>query len=130
MRRDSPAQAISCSTLRLSTTAVNILTSTPMSRLRANPLINPPPNRLPNQRRTPQVIRVETLPSRMAGQARLNPTSIEEARVRPTRISSFIRSKIRMLASTAKPMDRMKPPMWGRVSVTGIILNMASTTME
>ena len=72
---------------------------------------------------------VEKLPSRMAGQARLKPTSIEEASVRPLRISSFIRSKIRMLASTARPMDRMKAPMPERPRVTGTSLNTASITM-
>ena len=73
------------------------------------------------------MIMVDTLLSRIAGQARLNPTSIDEARVRPMRISSFILSNMRMLASTAMPMDSMNPPMWDRVNVTGIILNNASS---
>ena len=70
---------------------------------------------------------VEMLLSRIAGQARPNPTSIEEASVRPMRTSSFIRSNIRILASTAIPMERMNPPMWANSRVMGIILNIAKT---
>ena len=44
--------------------------------------------------------------------------------VLPLRSSSFMRSKIRMLASTAMPTDRMKPAMPARVSVTGMSLKM------
>ena len=40
----------------------------------------------------------------MLDQARLNPASIAGPSVLPARISSFIRSKMRMLASTAMPM--------------------------
>ena len=64
-----------------------------MPRLMANPVMSPPPSRSPNQMSTPQVMRVEKFPSRIAGHARLNPTSIDDARVRPMRTSSFIRSK-------------------------------------
>ena len=46
----------------------------------------------------------------------------------PLRNSSFMRSKIRMLASTAIPSDRMKPAMPASVSVTGISLKIASVT--
>ena len=46
------------------------------------------------------------------------------------RTSSFIRSKISTLASTAMPMDRMNPPIWERVRVMGIILKMAMTMSE
>lgn len=114
--------------MRLRTTAVNMLTATPMSRLKANPVTRPPPSLSPNHSNTKQVITVETLLSRMAGQARLNPTSMDDASVRPVRISSFIRSKIRILASTAIPIERMNQPMWDRVSVTGMSLNTARTT--
>ena len=41
------------------------------------------------------------------------------------RSSSFIREKISTLASTAMPIERMKPAMPGRVSVTGMSLNSA-----
>ena len=72
---------------------------------------------------------VEILLSRMAGQARLNPTSMDEANVRPMRTSSFMRSKIKILASTAIPMDRMNPPMWANSKVMGISLKIANTMM-
>ena len=129
-RRLNPAHANSCSRFRLTTSAVNMLMSTPMPRLMANPVMSPPPSRSPNQMSTPQVMRVEKFPSRMAGHARLNPTSIDDARVRPMRTSSFIRSNIRMFASTAMPMDRMNPPMWDRVRVIGTSLNTASSISE
>ena len=128
MRPPRPTHANNWSRLRLTTTAVNMLISTPIPKLIAKPVTNAPPKRSPNQRSTPQVINVEILPSRMAGHARLNPTSIDDASVRPMRTSSFIRSKISTLASTAIPMDRIKPPMWERVKVMGMSLNTASTT--
>ena len=49
--------------------------------------------------------------------------------MRPMRTSSFMRSKIRILASTAIPMERMKPPMCANSRVMGIILKIASTMM-
>ena len=67
--------------------------------------------------------------SRIAGQALLKPTSIDEASVLPILTSSFILSKISMLASTAMPTDRMNPPMWASSSVMGMSLNTASTMM-
>ena len=71
---------------------------------------------------------VETFESRIEVQARRKPSSIAEPSVRPVRSSSFIRSKIRMLASTAMPTDRMKAAMPERVSVTGMSLKIASVT--
>ena len=94
-----------------------MLAKTPIMRLIANPVISPPPNRSPNQMSTIQVIRVEKLPSLMAGQARLKPTSMDEARVRPMRTSSFIRSNISTLASIAMPIVSTMPAMPGKVSV-------------
>ena len=52
----------------------------------------------------------------------LQPARMAAAIVLPLRSSSFMRSKIRMLASTAMPTDRMKPAMPASVSVTGIEL--------
>ncbi|MBA7704669.1 hypothetical protein ES703_113486 [subsurface metagenome] len=66
--------------------------------------------------------------SLMAVQARLKPASIAAPSVLPVLNSSFMRSKISTLASTAIPMDKIKPPMPARVRVTGISLNMASTS--
>ena len=51
------------------------------------------------------MIRVETLLSRMAGHARLKPMLMADTRVLPLRSSSFMRSNISMLASTAMPTE-------------------------
>jgi hypothetical protein len=45
----------------------------------------------------------------------------------PIRISSFIRSKMRMFASTAMPIESTKPAIPARVSVTGMSRNRART---
>ena len=66
--------------------------------------------------------------SLIAVQARLKPASMAAPNVLPILSSSFIRSKIRTLASTAIPIDKTKPPIPARVRVTGISLNIASTT--
>jgi hypothetical protein len=107
--------------------AVSILITTPMPRVRAKPITRGAAIiLLPNQKRIMQVISVETLPSRIAGQARLKPASIEALSVLPDLISSFILSKIRTLASTAIPMESMKAAMLAMVRVTGTILKMVS----
>ena len=67
------------------------------------------------------MIRDDTFESRIEFQARLKPASIAVASVLPVRSSSFVRSKIRMLASTAMPTESTKPAMPARVSVTGMI---------
>ena len=74
------------------------------------------------------MIRLDTFESRIEFQARPKPASTAAGSVLPTRISSFIRSKIRMLASTAMPIERTKPAMPARVSVTGMSRKIASTT--
>ena len=53
----------------------------------------------------------------------MNPTFIDVNNVRPDRNSSFIRSKIKMLASTAMPTDKIAAETPDRVKVTGINLN-------
>ena len=58
--------------------------------------------------------------------ARTKPASTPARNVLPALSSSFRRSKIRMLASTAIPIDRMKPAMPGSVIVTGISLKIAA----
>ena len=52
---------------------------------------------------------VETLESRIEVQARSNPASSASVSALPDRNSSLIRSKIRMLPSTAVPMPIKKP---------------------
>ncbi|GAI78250.1 unnamed protein product [marine sediment metagenome] len=71
-----------------------------------------------------------TLLSLIAVQARLKPVSIAAPNVLPVLNSSFTRSKIRTLASTAMPMDRTKPQIPAKVRVTpppGHSLNTANT---
>lgn len=101
--------------------AENILIITPMKRVRAKPFII----LVENQNKIKQEIKVVRLPSRIDGQARLNPSSMAEPSGLPRRSSSFVLSKIRTFASTAIPIDRMKPAIPARVSVTGISLNIA-----
>jgi hypothetical protein len=107
--------------------AVSILITTPMPRVRAKPITRGADMILvPNQNRIKHVIRVETLPSRIAGQARLKPASIAALSVFPDLISSFILSKIRTLASTAIPIESIKAAMLAMERVTGTILKMVS----
>src|SRR5258708_3511297 len=115
-----------CKTVRVTRTAVNKLTTTPSARVSAKPLTRLAPKVLPNQYRMAQVISVEIFESRMEGQARLKPASTAWRRTLPDRSSSFIRSKIRMLASTATPTDKTKPAMPGKVRVTGMRMNSAN----
>ena len=63
-------------------------------------------------------MRVDTFESRMEFQARLKPASMAAVRFLPARSSSLVRSKMRMLASTAMPTERMKAAMPASVSVT------------
>ena len=65
-------------------------------------------------------MRLDTFESRMEFQARLKPASTAAGSDLPTRSSSFIRSKMRMLASTAMPTESTKPAMPARVRVTGM----------
>ena len=102
--------------------------ATPMNSVVAKPTMMLAAKVLPNHHRIAQVIMVEMLESRMEGQAREKPASTAALIERPPRSSSFMRSKIRILASTAMPMDRINPAMPASVSVTGMILNVARTT--
>ena len=103
--------------------AVNIEARTPMIRTSAKPWITDDPNRY----RISAVIRLDTFESRIEFQARAKPASIAWASDLPERSSSFVRSKIRMLASTAMPTESTKPAMPARVSVTGMSRNSART---
>ena len=75
------------------------------------------------------MIRLDTFESRMEFQARSKPASIAGGSDLPSRSSSLVRSKIRMLASTAMPTESTKPAMPASVSVTGISRKIANTTM-
>ena len=110
--------------VRVTTIALNIETSTPMIRTSANPRIVDEPKRY----RIVAVIRLDTFESRIEFQARSKPASTAGGRDLPARSSSFIRSKIRMLASTAMPIERTKPAMPASVSVTGMSRKIARMT--
>ena len=101
---------------RVTTIALNIETRTPMIRTRAKPRMTDEPKAY----RIVAVMRLDTFESRMEFQARLKPASTAAGSDLPTRSSSFIRSKIRMLASTAMPTESTKPAMPARVRVTGM----------
>ena len=112
--------------VRVTTIAENMLTATPIASVIANPRTNDAPNWSPNQNRIAHVMKVATFESRIEGHARRKPVSIAVASGRPRRSSSFIRSKMRMFASTAMPTERMNAAIPESVSVTGHILNTVS----
>ncbi len=64
---------------------------------------------------------VEKLESRMADQARLKPLSTALSNVLPFFNSSLMRSKIKMFASTAMPIERITPAKPARVRVTPVV---------
>src|SRR3989344_2491213 len=103
--------------------AVSIETRTPSPKTSAKPLMSD----VRNQKRMTAVIIEEMLESRMEGQARANPSRMASAVLEPLRSSSFMRSKMSTLASTAMPTERMNAAMPAAVSVTGISLKSART---
>lgn len=82
----------------------------------------------PNQNKIKQVIMLEILESLIEGQALANPSSIEVPSGLPFFNSSLVLSNIKTLASTAIPMERIKPAIPERVKVTGHASNMAKVT--
>ena len=99
--------------------AENILINIPMLKVKANPLIK----LVPKKNKIKATIKVVILPSLIEGQLLLNPSVSETAKLFSSFSSSLIREKIRMFASTAIPIDSIKPPIPARVKVTGISLN-------
>ena len=110
--------------VRVTTMALNIETRTPRISTRAKPRMTDEPRAY----RMVAVIRLDTFESRMEFQARLKPASTAAGSDLPTRSSSFVRSKIRMLASTAMPTESTKPAMPASVRVTGMSRKMATIT--
>src|SRR3990170_3434431 len=104
--------------------AENMLIIIPTAKVMAKPLTM----LVVKVARIKQVIKVEALPSLMDDQARLNPSSMADKSGRPPANSSLRRSKIKTLASTAMPKERMKPAIPDNVRVTGTSLNKASVT--
>src|SRR3989344_1534312 len=107
--------------IRVMKIAENSETTIPNDNVSANPLIND----VEKMNKMAQTIREFKLLSRMEGQARPNPSLMAAARLFPWLVSSFIRAKIKMLASTAIPMDKINPPIPAKVKVTGTSLKMA-----
>ena len=97
--------------------AVNILATTPIPSVTANPLIVP----IPDKYSTTQVMIVVTLESRIAEKAFLKPESTDAFIVFPRFISSFILSNMITFASTAIPIERTIPAIPERLK---FILNM------
>ena len=103
--------------------ALNIDTIIPIISVSANPFTMPVPNHI----RIRAVIIEEIFESRIELQAREKPSLRAVLICLPARCSSFILSKIKILASTAAPIDNIKPAIPERVSVTGINLKIAIT---
>ncbi len=100
--------------------AENMLSNIPMLKVKAKPLIK----LVPNQKRIKATIKVVIFPSLIEGQLLLNPSIKETLKLFSCFISSLILEKIKTLASTAMPIERIKPPMPAKVKVTEINLNM------
>ena len=97
----------------------------PRARVTAKPRIGPEvgkKDQFKGLKRIKAVMRVAMLASLMESQARPKPSSRATGQARPARISSFMRSKMRMLLSTAMPTERIKPAIPGRVRVMGMSL--------
>src|SRR3989344_2140067 len=103
--------------------AENRLTTIPNDNVKAKPLMK----EVEKINKIAHTIKEFTLLSLIDGQARLNPSLIANDKDLPCLISSFILAKIKMLASTAIPIDKIKPPIPARVIVTGINLNRVRT---
>jgi len=101
--------------------AENIEIKIPISSVIANPRTIPDPSQI----NIKAVMTDAIFESRIESHARENPVSIASRNDFPFSFSSFNRSKIKMLASTAAPMDKIKPAIPASVNVTGISLNTA-----
>ena len=101
--------------------AENMLIKMPMLKVTAKPLTT----LVVKPIKIKQVIRVETLPSKIEGQARRKLSAKAMVNGFSCFNSSFNLSKIKILASTAIPRDRMKPAIPAKVKVTGINLKTA-----
>ena len=112
----------------LTTIPVNRLTNIPIASVAANPRARPNCGKnvqLNGLNKMKQVSNVVKFASRIESHARPKPSSIATGHDLPERNSSLMRSNIRILLSTAMPIERIKPAMPGSVSVMGIIRNIA-----
>ncbi len=92
---------------------MNIEATMPIPSVTAKPLTGP----VPNWKSTSAVSSVVRLESTIAERALPKPSDTAARGARPLSSSSRIRSKIRMFASTAIPMESTIPAIPGRVSV-------------
>src|SRR3989344_5038599 len=106
--------------------AENMEIKIPMAKVTAKPLIKLEPN----QNKITQVIKLETLESLMEFQALAKPSSILVPKGLPFLISSLVLSKIKTLASTAIPIDKIKPAMPDKVKVIDHISKIAPAIKE
>ena len=118
--------AITRSNVLLTVIAVNKLTITPKAKVAEKLCTIVAPNVSANQNNIAHVINVDTLPSLIAGHARLKPMFIEDNNVRPALSSSFIRSNIRIFASTAIPIESIVAATPDNSRVIPINLNIAN----
>lgn len=114
-------------TIRTIDTAVNIEITMPSPIVMAKPLTGPDPS----ANSIVVAIRVVTLESTIVLYARRNPASSAARALHPLSSSPRMRSLIRMLASTARPMPSTMPAMPGNVRVAPSALRAAtvSTTL-
>ena len=84
-----------------------------MDNVTANPFTGP----VPNWNKINEVIRVVTFASTIAEKAFWNPSSTAVRVALPKDNSSRIRSKIKTFASTAIPIERIRPAIPGNVNV-------------
>ena len=96
----------------------------PSANVKAKPLIK----LVATKNKIAQTINELKFESRIDGHALLNPSSIDCDKLLPAFISSFILAKIKILASTAMPIERIKPPIPAKVKVTGMSLNTAKVS--
>ena len=94
------------------------LIMTPSPNVNAKPLIN----ELPKKNRMNAIIILEMFASRIEVQARSKPTLNASPIARPRIHSSRARSKIKILASTAIPIEIINPAIPAADNVTGISL--------
>ena len=99
--------------------AENILTRIPILKVKAKPLIK----LVPRKNKIKATIKVVRFPSLIEGQLLLNPSSRAMEKLCSRFNSSLILENIKILASTAIPIDNIKPPIPAKVKVTGINLN-------
>ena len=113
MRLRTPDFTSRVSNIRLTKRAQNTEVAIPIARVMPNPFTGP----VPSQIKILAVIRVVRLASMIVEKALAYPPSRAFSGLLPALNSSLIRSKIKILASTAIPMVRTKAAIPGKVKV-------------